>query len=74
MPAALIKRFAEPIQHTMRVETSSADESSTVIQLGNAGFARNFPDLTASCDSRTARHDVSAEIRPVAEGARETAR
>jgi len=74
VPAALIKRFAEPIQHTMRVETSSADESSTVIQLGNAGFARNFPDLTASCDSRTARHDVSAEIRPVAEGARETAR
>jgi hypothetical protein len=44
----LLKDFAGAAGRSITVKTSSAD-STTVIRIGNAGFARALPQLVASC-------------------------
>ena len=62
LSAEMLKAFAEANGHSMTIETTS-DDTTTVIRVGNAGFARALPQLAASCANRarlrnTARSDL----------------
>ena len=62
LPAELLKAFAEATGRSITIETLSED-TTTVIRVGNAGFARALPQLTATCVSRprvrnTARNEL----------------
>ncbi len=51
IPADLMRTFAGGASQTMTVETISK-RTLTTIRVGNAGLARNFDQLTASCGLR----------------------
>jgi hypothetical protein len=62
LSADLLKAFAEANGRSLIIETTS-DDTTTVIRIGNAGFARALPQLAASCANRmrlrnTARSDL----------------
>jgi hypothetical protein len=62
LSAEMLKAFAEANGRSMTIETTS-DDTTTVIRVGNAGFARALPQLAASCANRarlrnTARSDL----------------
>jgi hypothetical protein len=61
LSAEQLKGFAEANGRSLTIETTS-DDITTVIRVGNAGFARALPQLAASCVNRmrlrnTARSD-----------------
>jgi hypothetical protein len=67
VPTDLMKAFADPRSRSLTVETNS-EEMTTAIRLGNAGVARSFVHLAASCGSPAAtRSAARQELRREAE-------
>ncbi len=68
VPAELVKALADPRARSLSVETTSSD-NATMIRIGNAGLARGFPQLVASCGgqaivrSSTLRREAEAQPR-----------
>jgi hypothetical protein len=60
--AELVKAFADPRSRSITVETTSED-MATAIRIGNAGVARSFQKLVASCSGTQVR-TRSTELRP----------
>ena len=67
VPADLVNAFADPRSRSLMVETTSED-TSTAIRIGNAGVARSFQQLVASCAAQTPiRSTARTELRREAE-------
>jgi hypothetical protein len=60
--AALLKSFAETGSRAMTVAARRANNAETVIRVGNSGFAKALPQLTAAC-SRQGVRSVRANLQ-----------
>jgi hypothetical protein len=59
VPAALVRAFAASGSHSMLVDTDSANLRTT-IRIGNAGAARNLPQLASRCQAAGTRAELTA--------------
>jgi hypothetical protein len=62
VPAAIARAFAETANRSLTVETTSTGSPPTAIRIGNTGFARNLPQLEASCGQGRLRRDAQVRI------------
>jgi hypothetical protein len=63
--ASLVESLARQGSRSLTVTTSSGDDLSTIIRVGNSGVAQNLPLLAASCANQPPRSDAHAELAPV---------
>jgi hypothetical protein len=68
--ADAVKSFADAIADSITLRTVSSINPGTLIRVGNAGFARYFPRLAATCDAPP-RTETHADLNPTrSDGAR----
>lgn len=63
VPAAAIRKFAGPGNHSMVIETGAKD-MITVIRIGNTGAQKNLPQLASACAVRPLGQRAEAAIAP----------
>lgn len=65
VPAGLVQAFADNASHSISVQASGVGSPATQIRIGNAGIARYFGQLQASCGSRApVTRDAHALLEP----------
>jgi hypothetical protein len=60
VPASLVRAYAASGNHSMMIGTTNA-KLRTVIRVGNAGAARNLPQLTSRCQAGGARAELPGQ-------------
>ncbi|HWM83201.1 MAG TPA: hypothetical protein VNQ56_14170 [Pseudolabrys sp.] len=65
VPDEAMQAFADLSGRSLTVSTTGAGIEKTSIRIGNTGFARSLPQLTASCEAMAARQQArSSPARP----------